>query len=111
MFQRERQGAVDVIRGADALIGERLDQFGELLGECLDGGQPRAVLDLQQVPLIDSAGLERLLEAREQFEQLGGSVKLLAPNALCEDILMATGVGEKFEVFLDLKQAVGSFAL
>ena len=110
MFQRERQGTVDVIRGADALIVQHLDQFGEVLGECLDGGQPKAVLDLQQVPLIDSAGLEQLLEARERFERLGGGLKLLAPNDLCGDILAATGVGEKFEVFSDVKGAVGSFA-
>ena len=110
MFQRERLGTVDVIRGADALTVQHLDQFSELLGECLDGGQPKAVLDLQQVPLIDSAGLERLLETQEQFERLGGVLKLLAPNDLCDEILTATGVREKFQVFADARDAVGSFA-
>jgi anti-anti-sigma factor len=110
MFHRERQGSVDVIRGADALILQHLEQFGQLLQECLQGGQPKAIIDLQQVPLIDSAGLETLLDTRDQFEHVGGAVKLLAPNALCEEILAATGVGERFETFSDIREAVRSFA-
>ena len=109
-FRRERQGAVNLIRGAGALIAPNLEPFGELLDECLQGGQPRTVLDLQHVPLISSAGLEQLLETRDRFARAGGALKLLAPNALCEDILAATGVGEKFEIFSDFKEAVGSFA-
>ena len=67
MFERQRQGTVDVIRCAEALIEDHLDQLSGLLAACLETGQPRAVLDLHMVPLMDSSGLERLLDAREEF--------------------------------------------
>ena len=110
MFERQRQGTVDVIRCAEALIEEHLDQLSGLLAACLETGQPRAVLDLHMVPLMDSSGLEKLLDAREQFERVGGGLKLAAPNDLCRDILACTGLLDQVEVFSDVKTAVGSFA-
>ena len=68
MFQRERHGTRDLIRGPDALSGSYLEQFSELLEECLSGGQPKAVLDMQQRPLIDSAGLECLRVGADHVE-------------------------------------------
>jgi anti-anti-sigma factor len=109
MFERERQGTVDVVRSASPLIGEHLDRFSEMLEECFEQGQPKAVLDLHQVPLVDSAGLERLLDAQEEFERVGGTIKLAAPNTLCKDILECTGLADHFEVYEDVKAAVGSF--
>ena len=109
MFQRERQGTVDVIRGADALIVQHLEQFAELLRECLDGGQPKAVLDLHQVPLIDSAGLELLVDFQERLQQLGGALKLAGVNPLCSDVLDVTGIRASLEVFPEVLSAVGSF--
>lgn len=110
MFERERVGAVDVIHGADALVTEHLEPFVELLDGCVEEGQPKAILDLTEVPLIDSAGLETLLEMQEKFEGYGGALKLLINSGLCRDILDATGVDSRFEVFSDKREAVGSFA-
>ncbi|MFW6169830.1 MAG: STAS domain-containing protein [Planctomycetota bacterium] len=110
MFERERIGTIDVIHGVDALVTEHLEPFVELLDECADEGQPKAVLDLRDVPLIDSAGLETLLDMQEKFEGYGGALKLLISNGLCKDILDVTGVDSHFEVFADVREAVGSFA-
>lgn len=110
MFEREQIGTVDVIHGADALVEEHLEPFRELLDGCVDEGQPKAVLDLRDVPLIDSAGLETLLEMQEKFEGYGGALKLLVSMGLCRDILDATGVDRQFEIFGETREAVGSFA-
>ena len=67
------------------------------------------VLDLQEVALIDSAGLEMLLDIQEDFEQRAGSLKLAAPNPLCNDIMHATGVANRFEIYREVKMAIGSF--
>lgn len=111
MFERQRHGTIDVIRCGEALIEEHLDELSSLLSACLEtGGQPRAVLDLQLVPLLDSAGLERLLDAHDEFERLGGGLRLAAPNDLCRDILACSGLLDQVEVLSDVKTAVGSFA-
>ena len=110
MFERTLQGVVQVIRGNDPLIKEHAQAVIDLLTECLEYGQPRVVLDMEKVPLIDSAGLELLVDSQENFQQRGGALKLVAPNALCQEILSVTGVGALFELFPEPVSAVGSFA-
>ena len=109
MFERYRQGSVDVVRGDDALVRERLQQLSDLLEECLEQGQPRAVLDMRNAPLVDSAGLELLMDAQTDFQRRGGSLKLAALNPLCEEILSLSGVANHLEIHCDVKTAVGSF--
>ena len=109
MFERVRQGAVDLIQGDLALSADHLGGVAELLKECLKDGQPYAVMNLENVPLIDSAGLELLVDCKERFERLGGTLKLAAPSPLCKEILSVTGVGEGFEIFEEAPLAVGSF--
>jgi len=109
LFQRSKQGAVDLIQGADPLNVDHLDQLAGMLAHCSGHGQPRVVLDLEQVPLIDSAGLELLLDTQEAFQRQGGALKLAVNNALCKEILLVTGVGRQFEIHLDVNSAVGSF--
>ena len=72
--------------------------------------RPRSVLQLTDIPLIDSQGLELLLDLRDRSARCGGAVHLAAPNVLCRDILQATGLAEEFAIFDDLNSAVGSFA-
>ena len=110
MFTRSKQGAVDVISGTDPLNGEHIDEASQVVDECLSAGQPRIVFDLRQVPLIDSAGLELLLNVHDRCIERGGLLQLAAANTLCRDILEVTGVVSEFELFSDAVEAAGSFA-
>jgi anti-anti-sigma factor len=109
MFERVTNGVVNVIRGDLPLNVDHVEEMTDLLKECLRTGQPHVLLDLTNVPLIDGAGLELLLDFNEECQELGGLLKLAAPSPLCEEILSVTGVGEQFEVFHDVLSAVGSF--
>ena len=86
----------------DAATSEMELAFGE--------GQPMGVLDLQDVPLIDSRGLEFLLAQQIACEQRGGRLTLAAANPLCRDILRCCGLSERFEMYGDARSAVGSFS-
>ena len=109
MFDRMKQGAVDVVSGDVPLNAENADHLRRLFTGCLTGGQPNVVFDLSNTPLIDGAGLELLLDYKEEFEGLGGALRLAGPNPLCREILAITGVGIDLEVFPDPISAVGSF--
>lgn len=109
MFKHSKQGAINVISGSIPLSGEALDLLDNAFAPFINEGQPRAVLDLRNVPLIDSAGLERLLDLRDRFQQKAGTLKLAGVNPLCHDILSVTGVASYFESFPEVSQAVGSF--
>jgi anti-anti-sigma factor len=67
-------------------------------------------VDFHDVPLVDSVGLETLVELRQALESKGGAVKFAAVNPLCADILRITGVGAQFEQHELVRTAVGSFA-
>lgn len=77
---------------------------------CLENGQPRVVFDLSGIPLIDSAGLESLLDARDLCQKRGGTMVLARPNPLCRDILRVNGFDKELQIFDDSVKAMGSFA-
>ena len=109
MFSRSRQGAVHVIGGEMPLNAENATHLSNVLEECLRERPPWAVLDLRKVPLLDSFGLETLLDVQDKFTRHVGLLKLAAPNPLCQDILTVTGVVHSFEVYPEVKEAVASF--
>lgn len=110
MFERSRTGAVDVIRGQDPINLQNVRNLGDHLDACLSVGQPHVVLDLEKVPLIDSAGLELLLDFQDRCAERAGIMKLAAPTPLCRDILNVTGVATRFDIYQDSLAAIGSFA-
>jgi anti-anti-sigma factor len=109
MFHQKSQGAVDVISGGDRISGEHVAELGRVLEARIERGQPLIVLDFQGVALIDSSGLELLLDAQEKCQRMGGALKLAGLNVLCREVLKATGVGARFEIFRDSGGAVRSF--
>src|SRR3972149_168596 len=109
MFVQKYQGAVDVISGGDRISGEHVAELSNVLESRVGNGQPQIVLDLQGVALIDSAGLELLLDYQEKCQRMGGALKLANAGPLCREVLKATGVGARFEIFRDSGGAVRSF--
>jgi anti-anti-sigma factor len=110
MFEVVRHGAVQVISGDQPISGDQVEELATTLRGCLANGQPFSVLNLQRIPLMDSAALELLLDAHQAHEARGGMLKLAGANSLCRDILRITRVADWFEMFTDVKSAVGSFA-
>jgi anti-anti-sigma factor len=109
MFTHKCQGAVDIIGGGDRIAGDQVAQLAKVLESRLEHGQPQVVLDMQGVVVIDSAGLELLLDSQEKCMRMGGALKLANVGALCREVLKATGVGARLEIFRDTGGAVRSF--
>jgi len=109
MFPVQSQGAVNVVAPTPALTSENTGLFIETIQRQLSEGQPKVVLDMSAVQLMDSAGLESLLEVRQSVEEKGGAIKLASLSSLCKDILRVTGIDGQFDTYRDVKSAVGSF--
>jgi anti-sigma B factor antagonist len=110
MYPCKRSGAVDTISGTQPLTREHQAAFLSSVEGCFGNGQPRIVFDLSSIPLLDSLGLEALLEARDRCQKLGGSLVLARPNALCRDILRINGIEKEINIYDDVVKAMGSFA-
>ena len=109
MFEQSRHGAVNVIKANQPLSGDAVDQFSEIMQELILAGQPMIVFDMSDIPLVDSRGLEILLEMKDNCDRRGGNLNIAAANPLCSDIFELTGVGDRFEMYAGVSEAVGSF--
>ncbi len=64
------------------------------------------VLNLENVPFVDSAGLEYLLDLQERFAEKLGRVKLANLNEHVAKILEVTRLDNTFERFDDVSEAI-----
>lgn len=108
MFHTSKTGAVSVIRIEVPLNAETREQLANALSATVRG-RPMAVVDLSGMQLIDSQGLEEIVEQHEHFVQLGGDLKIAGATPMCADVLRITGVADRVETFEDAKEAIASF--
>jgi anti-sigma B factor antagonist len=118
LVQKERPVEIDVrtqeqvkivkLRGK-LNLGASLDRTNETLKDLVNAGESRFLLDLQEVPMIDSSGIGLLVRYLTAAKQHGGSLKLLNPSKFALQTLKLVRVLSLFEVFEDQQAAVASF--
>src|SRR5438128_861438 len=74
----QRQGAVTVVRPAGALLEPDAEQVKATLLQTASANLGRVVLDMEDIPFVDSRGLEVLVEVREELSEGGQVLKLCA---------------------------------
>lgn len=109
-IQVRTQSKVKIIKLRGRLsLGESLDQTSETLTDLLAAGELYFLLDLQDVPMIDSSAIGLVVRSLTSAKQRGGSLKLLNPSKFVVQTLKLVRVLSLFEVFEDLQVAVASF--
>ncbi len=73
--------------------------LGAAIETCVAQHELRVVLDLGKVSLLSSQALAQLLAGSARLASLGGWLRLTAPNPLVGDILLATGLNRRIEIF------------
>ncbi len=101
-------GAPGVSKPVD-LQGNRLSDLRETLGELMEQGHRRILLDLSRVQFMDSAGLGELVAAKKKTMAEGGDIKLLNPSRRVQDLLSMVRLTDIFEIHTDRQQALASF--
>jgi anti-sigma B factor antagonist len=106
----ERDGAVAVVivnGDVDAGTAPRLrQQFDKLLGD----GEQNFVIDLSQVPFMDSSGLATLVQLFKRVRIGHGDVRLCGLQPEVRRIFELTRLDRVFDIFPDRAEAVASFA-
>jgi anti-sigma B factor antagonist len=104
------QGQVKVIKLTGKLVnGPPLDRLNATFTDLLAAGDHRFVLDMGDMPMIDSSGIGLLVRYYTAAKQRGGSVKLLNPSKFTIQTLKLVRMLNLFEVFEDGQLAVASF--
>jgi anti-sigma B factor antagonist len=90
-------------------MGPPLDRFNATMTELLGQGQNRIILDLEEVPTIDSSGIGMLVRHLTSAKQSGGAIRLLKPSKFTVQTLKMVGLLNLFTTFEDSSEAVASF--
>ncbi len=92
------------------LIGEGDDALREAVTRLSDAGKTKIVLNLADVPYVDSAGLGEIVRTYTTVSRKGGKLKLLNLTKKIQDLLSITKLLTVFETYDSENEAVRSFA-
>ena len=91
------------------LIGEGDDALREAVANLADSGKAKILLNLAEVPYVDSAGLGEIVRTYTTVSRKGGKLKLLNLTKKIEDLLSITKLLTVFETYESEDEAVNSF--
>jgi anti-sigma B factor antagonist len=91
------------------LIGEGDDALREAVTKLADSGKTKILLNLADVPYVDSAGLGEIVRTYTTVSRKGGKLKLLNLTKKIQDLLSITKLLTVFETYEAEDEAVRSF--
>ncbi len=106
---REENGVV-VYRLEGRLDNDGATQLDAALREGLRNGRYRVVVEMAQVPYINSAALRTLAEITSQNREHGGDLKLAALSPQVRRVLQIVGFDQFAAIYASCEEAVASFS-
>ena len=105
-------GDVHVIhlRGRFA-IGKDVDEFRSTTESLMKDGVSQFVLNMADVPMMDSSAIGTVVRLTASAKKESGSVKLVAPSKMVVQTLKIVGLLNLFEVYEDDATAARSFTV
>jgi anti-sigma B factor antagonist len=92
------------------LLGEGDVQLKRKIDELIERNEKLLLLNLANVPYMDSGGLGEVVRSYTTVKRAGGDLKLVNATKRISDLLTITKLITVFEVFDDEANAVNSFA-
>jgi anti-sigma B factor antagonist len=91
-------------------LGEGDELLKDKVNSLVNQGHKKIILNLAEVPYIDSAGLGEVVRTYTTVSRQGGSLKLLNLTKRITDLLSITKLLTVFETFDSENEAVRSFS-
>ena len=91
-------------------LGEGDELLKDKVNNLVNQGQRKIILNLADVPYVDSAGLGEIVRTYTTVSRQGGSLKLLSLTKRITDLLSITKLLTVFETFDTESEAVKSFS-
>ncbi|MFG3169068.1 STAS domain-containing protein [Streptomyces sp. NPDC048200] len=83
---------IALVTVAGELDVETAPELRNRLADQIRAGRRHLLLDLSEVPFMDSSGINALLKAHDEAGRAGGSVCLVSPAPMVRRVLDLTGV-------------------
>jgi anti-sigma B factor antagonist len=108
--ERVVSGVVVLDLKGKVTLGEGDELLKEKVNSLVNQGHKKIILNLADVPYVDSAGLGEIVRTYTTVSRQGGSLKLLNLTKRITDLLSITKLLTVFETFESENDAVRSFA-
>jgi len=109
-IETKTEGDVRIVKVTGKLVmGPELNRLGATLDELLAQSHGKIVLDIEEVPTVDSSAIGTLVRCLTSAKKSGGSIRLLKPTKFVVQTLKMVGLLNLFPTHEDLAHAVASF--
>ena len=105
---RENDG-IAVVSVQGNIMQEYVSVFRSRIGDLIERGTVRIVLNLADSSYMSSMCLAAIVEAKNRTVQAGGDIRVTCANMLIENLLEITNLNKKIEMFPTVDDAVASF--
>ena len=106
----KQSGNTCLLKLKGAFKNESVRAFDAALDSALSTGHIYLVLDLEDMPKIDSSGIGAIVNALRRSRQVGGDVKLVNPSDFAIKTFKLVGIWNLFGVFPSEAEAVAACA-
>ena len=107
--ETQLHGSVSVLVPHGPLAGDDLEKLRQQLQAAIDQKSGRVVLDMSDVPYLDSTGIESLLALCDGQHAASARPRLAALGEACREALDLTDVLPRLTVFDTVENAIRSY--
>lgn len=100
---------ISILHIEGKILGNASDAFRKEMSEQLQTGRDRLVVDLMNVPLIDSSALGAIVITLKSCQRLGGKLVLLNPQKAVREVLEVTKLSTVIEIYDTEEGACNAF--
>ncbi len=108
--ERQIAGVMVVDVSGRIVLGEETALLRNTIRDLISRGHKNILLNLGEVPYIDSSGIGELVSAFVAIRREGGDVKLLNLTKRVHGVLEVVKLGTVFEIFDNEARALEAFA-
>lgn len=105
----QQVGAVTVLEPFGPLAQDDAAAFAQRLRAAMHDSRGRLVINVAQVPFVDSLGLETLADCAAELQDTGQFLRLCSANETLRTALEITELTALFDHYADANAAVRSF--
>ena len=108
-FETVHSYNIPILRPGGKIIGDAVPALKKKMEEQINKSGGRLVLDLSNVPLMDSSALGMIVAGLQDLKKENGKLVLLNPQKAVVNVLSVTRLDSIFEIYKDEEKAINSF--
>ena len=108
----QKQSGVQVIRLKGPLrLGDAVDGFRNTIVASIEEGETNFVLNLTEVPMVDSSGIGELIRLHTGLKREGGEIKLVNPSKFFLRTMNLVKIVSLFDIHDNEESAAKAFGV